>query len=848
MLILSQLGPLIIWPLGIAVLPGPTNTVLPAITGTLKVGQVLNLSTGTWTGNGTITYARQWTRDGVAIAGATGATYTLVAADDLTTIGATVTATDLDGSRARSATGGGAVTRVAPTAAGAIADQSYSEDDAITALNVAADFTGAGITYALATSSAALPAGLTLSGAGVITGTPTTPASAAIIVVRGTNSGGSADTAFDITVTADAGGTGVYLLSTIGQSNARAATTSAQNCPAKYLGTMTNVFILFPGTGANRLAEIAAATFVPYIPGADGSYTVGVDGTSDPYNTGDSWGSELEFAWQLRNAGDTRKIYIIKEAQNGQKIATDWNPATSNDNFAYLEAQTTRARALIAAASETITDEIAMWNQGEADANTDVDTNAYNTNFTAFMSAFRSRVSATALFIGERIRPLGYTVGDGTGDGSGWPRAWTVREAMLAVLATDTRAKAIDLDFDPSNFAQIHPFTPAGFAWVEGKGLRCYASWAGTHDATYGSLYDAVPAAFSFADTTGQPVSTVVTSNAILLTGYQRRCAVTVTGGEWRSLNSLNSDAVVQDWTTSAGVIDPFQKLQLRRTSSASNSTATDVTVTVGGVGDTWTVTTAAAGGSMEAETTAFLAKATGLGAASFSSPQQTALNDFYIALKAAGLLSGKVLRLFTSNMPDSIAATIDLVDQNRVLTAAGSAPTWAKEGWTTADVTGRGYIMGNPQTMNTGGTALSLNNSGLFAYIHLLLTDTQQDLNGDNNGFGLRINATVTRSQMHSVTNSQLTGRTNTAGFYAAYRSTSVLTTLYGIDGASQGTSSTASVSVATTAVAIGAATGAQQTSNGQVRFAGVLGDGVTAGDILALRNAIVAYITAFG
>jgi len=89
----------------------------------------------------------------------------------------------------------------APTAAGGIADQSYPEDIAIVPLNVAADFTGTGITYALAPSSAALPVGLSLSSAGLLTGTPTTPAAAAIIVVRGTNAGGFADTAFDITVT-----------------------------------------------------------------------------------------------------------------------------------------------------------------------------------------------------------------------------------------------------------------------------------------------------------------------------------------------------------------------------------------------------------------------------------------------------------------------------------------------------------------------------------------------------------------------------------------------------------------------------------------------------------------------
>ena len=105
------------------------------------------------------------------------------------------------GGRRRSAGGGSVVT--APTASGGIADQSWVEDSAITPLDVSADFSGtAPITYALAPGSASLPAGLSLSSAGVISGTPTTPAAQVNIVVRGTNSAGHADTAFGVTISA----------------------------------------------------------------------------------------------------------------------------------------------------------------------------------------------------------------------------------------------------------------------------------------------------------------------------------------------------------------------------------------------------------------------------------------------------------------------------------------------------------------------------------------------------------------------------------------------------------------------------------------------------------------------
>lgn len=38
----------------------PYNTVLPAVTGTATNGQTLTTTNGTWAGNATITYARQW--------------------------------------------------------------------------------------------------------------------------------------------------------------------------------------------------------------------------------------------------------------------------------------------------------------------------------------------------------------------------------------------------------------------------------------------------------------------------------------------------------------------------------------------------------------------------------------------------------------------------------------------------------------------------------------------------------------------------------------------------------------------------------------------------------------------
>ena len=64
----------------VKVVPGTLSTATPAITGYPKVEKTLTAVPGTW-GPAPVVLTYQWFRSGKAIAGATGATYTLVAAD-----------------------------------------------------------------------------------------------------------------------------------------------------------------------------------------------------------------------------------------------------------------------------------------------------------------------------------------------------------------------------------------------------------------------------------------------------------------------------------------------------------------------------------------------------------------------------------------------------------------------------------------------------------------------------------------------------------------------------------------------------------------------------------------------
>lgn len=115
------------------------------------------------------------------------------------------------------------------------------------------------------------------------------------------------------------------------------------------------------------------------------------------------------------------------------------------------------------------------------------------------------------------------------------------------------------------------------------------ATWSVT------TLADTIPAAFTFPDLTDQTVETQVTSDKVAITGIDAATAVSITGGEFQIYES-DGTTVVTAWGSAASTITSGQKIQLRTTSSASNDTAVSVVLTVGGVSDTWTVTTVAAG------------------------------------------------------------------------------------------------------------------------------------------------------------------------------------------------------------------------------------------------------------
>jgi hypothetical protein len=104
------------------------------------------------------------------------------------------------------------------------------------------------------------------------------------------------------------------------------------------------------------------------------------------------------------------------------------------------------------------------------------------------------------------------------------------------------------------------------------------------------SAIDTTPTAFSFTDVTGAAVSTVYESNEIVVSGINSPAPISITGGQYRIKPSGGSYG---SYTSAAGTVSLGDTVQVKHTSSAAGVTAVNTVLTIGGVSDTYTTTTA---------------------------------------------------------------------------------------------------------------------------------------------------------------------------------------------------------------------------------------------------------------
>jgi len=97
---------------------------------------------------------------------------------------------------------------------------------------------------------------------------------------------------------------------------------------------------------------------------------------------------------------------------------------------------------------------------------------------------------------------------------------------------------------------------------------------------------DTTPDAFTFTDQTDVALSSFIVSNEITVGGINSDASISITGGSY-SINGGNFDSA-------DGTVPPNATVRVENESSANFSTSTDATLTIGGVSDTFTVTTLA--------------------------------------------------------------------------------------------------------------------------------------------------------------------------------------------------------------------------------------------------------------
>lgn len=149
-----------------------------------------------------------------------------------------------------------------------------------------------------------------------------------------------------------------------------------------------------------------------------------------------------------------------------------------------------------------------------------------------------------------------------------------------------SRQQGIDAKAIASGFL-INP-TASEFAAWEARGVAI-ATDHGVTISSGGGTADTTPNAFTFTDVTNATPSTDYTSNAITVSGIDAASPISISGGTY----SKNGGA----FTTATATVVNGDTVAVKGTSSASASTAVNVVLSVGGVSDTYTVTTAAASG-----------------------------------------------------------------------------------------------------------------------------------------------------------------------------------------------------------------------------------------------------------
>ena len=150
---------------------------------------------------------------------------------------------------------------------------------------------------------------------------------------------------------------------------------------------------------------------------------------------------------------------------------------------------------------------------------------------------------------------------------------------------TDTRMVAIETFIPPVVPIKNRTGTIVStYTATSGAGMNEFT--ASNLSFSFDGYVDTTPDPFSFTDQTGVALNTAITSNAITVSGIDAAANISVSGGQY----SIDGGA----FTSAAGLVNNGQIVSFRVTSSSTDSTTVGATLTIGGISDTFSVTTAA--------------------------------------------------------------------------------------------------------------------------------------------------------------------------------------------------------------------------------------------------------------
>ncbi|WP_424934680.1 WD40/YVTN/BNR-like repeat-containing protein [Amaricoccus macauensis] len=171
----------------------PVLLSAPVLAGPATIGQAITLDQGLWGGVPAPELALQWLCDGAEIEGVAGAEYVPGPEDDLKEISCRVTATNIAGS-AEAVTKPLEVTYAAPVAAGELPEEIFDQNTGLQRVETADVFTGENLSFAVEGLGAEIDA-----ATGVVS-IPTGTALDGVVTVSASNSGGTASSAFQVTI------------------------------------------------------------------------------------------------------------------------------------------------------------------------------------------------------------------------------------------------------------------------------------------------------------------------------------------------------------------------------------------------------------------------------------------------------------------------------------------------------------------------------------------------------------------------------------------------------------------------------------------------------------------------